>query len=96
MMNRFEDEFKNAGNIEILSIYSSDIDKKESIERFVNKLNSKSTILYAASNVGKSYNVKGYPKFFIISPEGEVIRYFRGYSLNVEKDIIDTLSKLIE
>lgn len=96
MMNRLEDQFKNYENIELLSIYSSNQDDKESIERFVEKLNIKSTILYSASSVGEKYCVKGYPQFFIISPSGEVINYFRGYGPSVEKNIIDVFHKFTE
>jgi len=96
MMNRLETEFENNDNIEIVSIYSSNLDTKESIERFVNKVNPKATVLYEASAVEKKYNTQGYPNFFIISPKGKVIKYIGGYGQTVEKDIIEALTKYTE
>lgn len=92
MMNRLEVEFGNNENVEIVSIYSSDIDKKESIERFTQKMNAKSTILYSASKVGEKYSVHGYPKFFIISPEGKITKCIHGYGPTIEDEIINALS----
>lgn len=96
MMNRLEDEFENNENIIILSIYSSDLDKKESIEKFAEKLNVRSTILYSATEVGNQYQVFGYPKFFLVSPEGKIIEHIQGFGPEVEKKLIDAISLLTE
>jgi len=96
MMNRLEVKYENNENIELLSIYSSKQDNEESIKRFVEKLKTKSTILYSASSVSKEYGVMGYPQFFIISPGGEVIKYIKGYGSSIENDIIDAISKFTE
>jgi cytochrome c biogenesis protein CcmG/thiol:disulfide interchange protein DsbE len=93
MMNRLDTEFENNSNVEIISIYSSDLDKKESVERFAQKMNAKSTILYSAIKVGEMFNIQGYPNFFIISPEGIVTKYIPGYSPTIEQEIINALSK---
>jgi len=96
MMNRLETQFENNDEIEIISIYSSNLDSKESIERFITKLNAKSIILYAASNIEKEYNVYGYPKFFILSPKGIITKCIPGYSSAIEQEIIDALSNVGE
>lgn len=96
MINRLESAFDNNKKVEIVSIYSSNLDTKKSVERFANKLNVKSTVLYSASNIESKYFVFGYPNFFIISPKGTIIKYFSGYSSTIEDEIIKELSKINE
>lgn len=96
MMNRLEDQFGDSENVALLSIFSSDIDKKEGIQKFAKKFNLKSTILYSASEIGEKFQVYSYPNFIIISPEGNVFMNFPGYSVGVEKNVINVLTKLIE
>lgn len=93
MMNRLEEQFGGSEKVAILSIFSSNIDKKEGIQKFAEKHNLKSTILYSASEVGEKFQVYGYPNFNIISPEGKVFMNFPGYSAGVEKNIINVLSE---
>ncbi len=95
MMNKLEDEYKENEDVKILSIFSSDYDKKKGIEKFAEKLNVKSTILYSASEVGEKYYVSGYPKFFIISPKGKVLKVIQGYGPTVKEDIISSISELL-
>ena len=94
MMNRLEEQFGNTDKVAILSIFSSNIDKKGGIKKFAEKHNLKSTILYSASEVGEKFQVYGYPNFVVISPEGKVFMNFPGYSVGVEKNIINVLSEL--
>ena len=96
MMNRLEEQFGDSEDVALLSIFSSDIDKKEGIQKFAEKLNLKSTILYSASDVGELYQVYSYPNFIIVSPEGKVFMNFPGYSEGVEKNIVNVLTELIE
>lgn len=96
MVNRLEDKFKNSKNIAILSIFSSNIDKKEGVLTFANKLDLHSTILYSASQVGERYYITSYPNFFIISPKGKVLMNFPGYNETLEKNIINVLSEFAE
>ena len=93
MMNRLEEQFGGSEKVAILSIFSSNIDKKEGIQKFAEKHNLKSTILYSASEVGEKFQVYSYPNFIIISPEGKVFMNFPGYSAGVEKNIINVLSE---
>jgi len=93
-MNTFEDRFAKNKNITIVSIFSSEIDKKEQVQSFTAQNHSKSTILYSAKDVGDKYQVRAYPSFFIVSPEGKIIKNYRGYSKNVETEIINELNKL--
>ena len=94
MMNRLEEQFGDNEKVAILSIYSSNIDKKEVVENFADKQKLKSTILYSASEVGEKYQVYSYPNFIVVSPEGKVFMNFPGYSEGVEKNIINVLSEL--
>jgi thiol-disulfide isomerase/thioredoxin len=96
MMNRLEDKFKNSKNVAILSIFSSNIDKKESVLKFAEKLDLHSTILYSADQVGEKYYISNYPNFFIISPKGKVLMNFSGYNETLEKNIINVLSEFAE
>ena len=89
MMNRLEEQFGDNEKVAILSIYSSNIDKKEVVENFADKQKLKSTILYSASEVGEKYQVYSYPNFIVVSPEGKVFMNFPGYSEGVEKNIIN-------
>jgi thiol-disulfide isomerase/thioredoxin len=93
MMNRLEEQFGGSEKVAILSIFSSNIDKKEGIQKFAEKHNLKSKILYSASEVGEKFQVYGYPNFIIISPGGKVFMNFPGYSAGVEKNIINLLSE---
>ena len=96
MMNRLEDKFKNSKNVAILSIFSSNIDKKEGVLKFAEKFDLRSTILYSASQVGEKYYIASYPNFLIISPKGKVLMNFSGYNETLEKNIINVLSEFTE
>lgn len=95
MMNRLEDRFKENDNLLIISIFSSDIDKEDGIQRFVDKYDLRSIVLHSATEVGKKYFVKGYPNFFIISPKGNVLMNFGGYGKSVESNITSILSEFL-
>lgn len=92
MMNRLEERFKNNNNVALISVFSSDKDKKEVVSKFAEKLKIKTTILYSAEKVGNLYNIYSYPNFMIISPKGKVLLNFPGYSNSVEKNIESTLA----
>jgi thiol-disulfide isomerase/thioredoxin len=96
MMNRLEEKFKSSKNIAILSIFSSDVDKKESVLKFAERIDLHSTILYSASQVGEQYYIASYPNFLIISPKGKVLMNFQGYNETIEKNIINVLSEFTE
>lgn len=95
-MNSFEDRFANNKGITIVSIFSSEIDKKEQVQSFIKQHHGKSTILYSAKDVGENYHVSGYPIFFIISPEGKIFKNYLGYSKDVETEIINDINELIK
>ncbi len=95
MMNRLENKFKNNNQIKIVSIYSSDLDSPKSIKQFSEKnIDAGLTVLYPAVEVEKKYHVKAYPTFFVISPDGIIVKIFPGYSPSLEKDIINKLTEL--
>ena len=94
MMNRLEDKFRDNKKIALVSIFSSEIDKKEGISEFARKNNLKSTILYSAPHIGELYEVSSYPNFIIISPDGNVFMNFQGYNSTIEKNITNLLSEL--
>lgn len=96
MMNRLEERFGDSNNIEMVSIFSSRIDKKECIQKFVEKFGMKSTILYDAKEIGDNYYVFGYPNFVIISPKGKVLLTFGGFGTSVENNLISMLSSFTE
>ena len=96
MMNRLEDRFGDSEKIALLSIFSSHIDKKEGIQKFAEKFNLNSKILYSASVIGEKYQIYSYPNFVIISPEGKVFMNFPGYSEGVEKNLANVLTELIK
>ncbi len=96
MMNRLEERFKDNEDVALVSIFSSYIDKKEGILKFVEKFNLQSTILYSASDIGKQYYIHSYPNFMILSPKGKVLMNFQGYNKTVESNIISVLSEFTE
>ncbi len=91
MMNRLENEFKGNIKLSILSVFSTDIDNEEKIEKFANEQKIKSTILHSAKTVGDKYYVIGYPTFFIIDPTGKLVLTIAGYSQEVENEITNYL-----
>jgi thiol-disulfide isomerase/thioredoxin len=94
MMNRLEEKFRDNEKIALVSIFSSEIDKKEGISEFARKNNLESTILYSAPHIGELYKVSSYPNFIIISPEGNVLMNFQGYNSTIEKNITSLLTEL--
>ena len=96
MMNKLEEQFGDSEEIAMVSIFSSDIDKKEGIEKFAEIHNIKSTILHSASDVAEKYQIYGYPQFFIISPEGKVFMHFSGYGSGLDGNISNLLATLIK
>ena len=94
MMNRLEDNFRDNEKIALVSIFSSEIDKKEGISEFARKNNLKSTILYSAPHIGELYEVSSYPNFIVISPDGNVFMNFQGYNSTIEKNITNLLTEL--
>ena len=55
-------------------------------------MNAKSIILYDAVATGEKYGVYGYPAFFIVSPEGKVIKHFSGFGPSLEQEIIEAMT----
>jgi len=94
MMNRLEEQFGDSEKVALLSIFSSNIDKKEGVKNFAEKFDLKSTVLYSASDVGELFHIYSYPNFIIISPKGNVFMNFSGCNKGVEKNIVNVLSEL--
>lgn len=96
MMNRVEDKFKNVENVAIVSVFSSKVDTKDGILKFVEKNNLRSTVLYSATEVERKYHISSYPNFLIVSPKGKVLIYYQGYNETVEKNIFSMLSEFAD
>jgi len=96
MMNRIEDKFKSVENVAIVSVFSSKVDTKDGISKFVEKNNLRSTVLYSATEVEKKFHISSYPNFLIVSPKGKVLIYYQGYNETVEKNIVSTLSEFAD
>ena len=86
-MNRLEDEFNTNGSLQILSVFSAEIDTEDRITKFAKDLNAKSTILHSATYVGDQYYVTVYPTFFIIDTVGKLLMAKTGYSQDIENEI---------
>jgi thiol-disulfide isomerase/thioredoxin len=96
MMNRLEDKLKSVENVAIVSIFSSRVDTKDGILKFVEKNNLRSTVLYSATEVEKKYHISSYPNFLIVSPKGKVLIYYHGFNETVEKNIFSMLSEFAD
>ena len=96
MMNRLEDEFKTNSKLQILSVFSAEIDTEDRITKFAKDLNAKSIILHSATCVGDQYYVTGYPTFFIIDTAGKLLMAKTGYSQDIENEIDSFLRKNIK
>jgi len=96
MMNRIENKFENVKNVAIVSIFSSKVDTKDGILKFVEKNKMRSAILYSATEVEKKYHISSYPNFLIVSPKGKVLIYYQGYNETVEKNILSMLSEYVD
>lgn len=93
-MNELHEKLKNDENIVLLSIFSSNVDKKNLVENFVKKLEIKNTVLYDAEEVGEKYEVRNYPAFFILDKTGRIVKHYYGYSKNIEKKVVDILNEI--
>ncbi len=93
VMNNLHKHLKENKDIVLLSIFSSDVDNKELIEKFAQKHKIENTILYNASHVGKEYEVLGYPTFFIVGKDGVIVGHYKGFSKDlgdkVEKELLE-------
>lgn len=87
-INVLEENFQNSEDIVIVSVFSNKYDKKENVLRFVKANDVKSTVLYQATNCEEQFNINGYPHFFIISPEGIILKSFPGYSESFNEEIM--------
>ncbi len=96
MMNRIEDKFKNVDNVAIVSVFSSKVDTRDGISKFVERNNLRSTILYSAIEVEKKFHISNYPNFLIVSPKGKVLLFYQGFNEIVEKNIFSILSEFAD
>ncbi len=94
IMNKLEECFSENEKIAFVSIFSSALDNKMAIEKFVNKFKVESTVLYSAAEVEKQYQLHGYPKFLLINPEGIITKYYGGFSEVLEDSIKIELNKV--
>lgn len=87
MMNFIEERFQGNDNFIGLSVFSSEIDYKERIQKFAKDKGINSTILYNAKKASDDFNIYGIPNFFIISPEGKLLMHKDGYSQKTKDEI---------
>ena len=52
--------------------------------------------IFVGDEVTKAYNVRAYPTFYIINPNGEIIYSKVGHNEKSEKEIYSLLSKWIK
>jgi thiol-disulfide isomerase/thioredoxin len=93
-MNIVEETFNDSTNIAIISIFSNKYDKTENILSFVTKNNTISTVLYNAKNLEEFYYITGYPQFYLISPEGKILKSYPGYSVSFNEEILNFLKNI--
>lgn len=94
MMKSLDKKLKGNPDIVLLSVFSSSADDKEKILKFAEKHQITNKVLYDAKTIGDTYQVNGYPTFFIIDNTGSIIKEYRGYGEGTEQVIFEDLTKL--
>jgi thiol-disulfide isomerase/thioredoxin len=82
--------------LRFINIFSSDIDTREKIEKYVDKHELEGLTLFNAAGSNKAYGVQGYPQFFIVGGDGRVVFFQRGYSINLDEAIGKELETLLK
>lgn len=83
-------------SLRFINIFSSDIDTREKIVKYVGKHELEGLTLFNAAGSNKAYGVQGYPQFFIVGRDGRITFFQRGYSTNLEEAIGKELDSLME
>lgn len=92
VLNRLEEKYKKK-NVQIININS--IDSKESVLRFANKHKIEYPTLINAKATAKSFQVSGYPTFYLIDHQGKIVSTIEGFNDKLESDLIDQIDKLL-
>ncbi len=82
-------------HLRFINIFSSDIDTRGKVEKYVGKHELEGLTLINASGSNKAYGVQGYPQFFIVGRDGRIAFFQRGFSANLDETIGKELENLL-
>jgi len=79
-----------------LNPYDNEEENREKLEEFIEINKMEYPTIFVGDEVTKAYNVRAYPTFYIINPNGEIIYSKVGHNEKSEKEIYSLLSKWIK
>ena len=92
MLNRLNLKYKNQP-FKIISINA--FDDHDSIVKFNNKFKVNYPIFMISKDPLASYNIEGYPTFYLIDQKGEIVKGYLGFGENTEAQVTKDLDSLI-
>jgi thiol-disulfide isomerase/thioredoxin len=91
MLTRLHEKFKNRG-VAIISIYELRNDGQAAISKFDNRF----TIQYPSYTTNdaarSSYHFQGYPYFYLIDKQGNIVQGYEGFYERLEKELTDKIN----
>ena len=91
-MKMLYQKYGNRKDVLFLNVFSSSLDNREKIEKYVKNRSLEGLTLYDAGSIEKPYGIFGYPNFYIIDFDGKILFTSIGY----DKSLPDTMSEEIE
>jgi thiol-disulfide isomerase/thioredoxin len=85
-------KFKGQKDVIFINIFSSSIDNREKVLKYLKLRNIEGITIYNAASSAKDYGISGYPGFFVLDRTGRITDVAYGYSSMLK----DLLTKAIE
>ena len=78
-MKTLYQKYGSLKDVLFLNVFSSSLDNREKIEKYVKNRSLEGLTLYDAGSIEKPYGIFGYPNFYIIDFEGKILFTSPGY-----------------
>ena len=85
-------KYNDRKDVIFINVFSYSNDTREKVQKYIALRNIEGITIYNATSSEKPYGIYGYPDFFIISRQGRITYFQRGYS----NDLQEILSKEID
>lgn len=94
-LQSLHEKYKDKGFV-MVGIDPIDNTEKVDMDKFLSKRGITYTILFASSEMTKTYHVYAYPTLFLIDRDGNIVTIVEGFSKDMESDLEEKLVELLE
>ncbi|MDB5134215.1 MAG: hypothetical protein JWP37_818 [Mucilaginibacter sp.] len=93
MLKRLNDKYKATG-LAIISIYQLGVNNKASVTKFDRKYQVQYSSYTTEKTAADIYHLQGYPNFYLLDKQGNIIQAYDGFYAALEKELTDKIDQL--